>query len=268
MPSPENVIGSLTDALSRNPNVVALVLAGSYARTDIYTATPHSDIELYIVVRDGKTEEVNDALPGLVSGIGRVLFSYRHAIGFVAVFDDLLRLELPVIGERGMSRTFSRPKDQTLNVLADHTGGKLSAVLEKRPDTIDIAREFRKSVPDFWYWQTVGVQYYVKGEYYAARSVLNIHASALIRLFELRNNPDLLLLETNKRIERFLTAGQLAAVKRVTPAYDPAGIRTAFLAVMDAVPAIQADIGLVYGYGYDAELARVMKPKLRKLLGG
>ncbi|OGM35180.1 hypothetical protein A3D00_02810 [Candidatus Woesebacteria bacterium RIFCSPHIGHO2_02_FULL_38_9] len=119
-----------------------------------------------------------------------------------------------------MEGLFNRPKAQVVKVLIDRTNGKLEEILEKRPDNIDYSSEFKDKVINFWHWQIIAVQYFKKGETYNTRAVLNIHTSALIKLFELLNDPLVLLLENNKRIEQFLTKEQLTQLQEIAPAYN------------------------------------------------
>lgn len=119
MVNPKDVVEGLTEKLKQNPSVVAFTLVGSQARKDVYKATEHSDMEAYIVVKDEDVELVETQLPDLISHFGNVLFSFKPQIGFVAVFDDLFRLELPVIKLSDIESLFSRPKAQVVDVLID-----------------------------------------------------------------------------------------------------------------------------------------------------
>lgn len=132
----------------------------------------------------------------------------------MAVYEDLFRLELPVIKMSGLKGLFNRPKTQVIKVLVDRTEGKLEKILADRPNEIDHGKEFKDKITNFWFWQILAVQYFKKGELYNTRAVMGIHTSALIWVFELLNDPTILLLETNKRIEQFLTPEQLSSTKK------------------------------------------------------
>ena len=268
MSKSEAIITGLTEEFIANPSVIAFTLVGSQAREDVYKATPHSDMEAYVIAKDEDADSLEQTLPEIVRRYGNVLFSFKHAIGFVAVYDDLFRLELPVVKQSGMKSLFSRPKAQTVKVLIDRTSGQLEEILSNRPETIDFARYFKEGIANFWYWQILAVQYLKKGEIYNARAVLNIHTSALIKLFELINNPDILLLETNKRIEQFLTPEQLSNIKELSPGYDPAQIEPALRKAMDIFPEIAKQVKAKYGYAYDESLEGQVKPKALALLNG
>ena len=262
MSDPKRIIAQLKEELSTNPSVVAFILVGSHARKSIYTANQYSDMEAFIVTKDEEAEKVEGQLTKLVSKFGKVLFSFKHQIGFAAVYEDLFRLELPVVKQSNMGSVFNRPKAQEVKVLIDRTNGKLKEVLSKRPETIDYEHFFKDTIVNFWYWQICGVQYFKKGEFYNARVVLNIHASALIKLYELLNNPEVLLLETNKRVERFLTEEQLNQLKSVTLGYHKYEIKKALDIVMVIFPQVFNQIKNKYGYEYDESIEEKVKPKL------
>jgi predicted nucleotidyltransferase len=256
------VINGLTKEFQENSDILAFVLVGSQVRETIYKATEQSDIDLYVIVRDEAAVDVESSLPDLVSRFGNILFSFKHQIGFVAVYEDLVRLEIPVVKESQLDSVFSRPKAQETKVLFDRTNGKLEEVLSKRPDTLDFAKLFTQGVTNFWYWQILAVQYFNKGEFYNARKVLSIHESALIKLFELLNDPTILLLETNKRIEEFLIEEQQDQLKLISPSYNPAQIKAALRIVVDIIPKVAKEVSAKYNYAYDQALEDNLKPRL------
>lgn len=266
MTNPKELISQLQKEFEQNPLVEAFVLVGSQAREDVYKATKYSDMEAYVIAKDENADTLEKQLPDLLQKTGTVLFSFKHAIGFVAVYDDLFRLELPVIKMSGLEGLFNRPKAQVAKVLIDKTGGKLEKILANRPDEIDYAKEFSKKITNFWFWQILAVQYFKKGEFYNTRAVMGIHASALIWMFELLNDPKVLLLETNKRIEQFLTPEQLAAIKKITPAYEPDAINYSLMQVVDIFLSIASEIKKKYGYEFDESLEIKVKSLLQTLL--
>lgn len=266
MLSPKEILDGIVQELEKNPSVITFTLVGSQARDDVYKATEHSDLEAYIIVKDEEAEDVEKSLPEIVAKFGEVLFSFKHAIGFVTTYENLFRIELPVVKQSDMKSIFSRPKAQVVKVLIDRTDGELQKILDQRPDIIDFAKDFADKVTNFWYWQILAAQYFKKGEIYNTRAVLNIHASALIKLFELLNDQNILLLETNKRIEQFLTEDQVAALKEVTPAYDEDQIKQALNRIMEIFPEVFKQIKENYGYSYDETLEGKIKPRVLKLL--
>lgn len=260
------IINYLKKSLENDPDVLALVLVGSQARKDIYKADKYSDLEAYIVVGDENVPIFEKQLPDLAKSLGNVLFSFKHTIGYVAVYDDLFRIELPVVKQSDMASIFNRPKAQTVKVLIDKTNGQLGKILSQRPDTINYEELFQNIVINFWYWQIIGVEYFKKGEIYNARAILNIHSSALIKLFELLNNPAVLLLETNKRVEQFLTQDQLKLLKQITVKYDLVEIKQALLKVMDIFADTVMQIKNKYGWIFDGYIEEKIKPKILGLL--
>jgi hypothetical protein len=262
-----DIIKKLTNELSDNPSIKALLLVGSQARNTIYRASQHSDIEAYIVVEDCDVEDIEKELFHTVKRIGRVIFSYKNRwAGFSTVFEDLSRLELPIAKLSQLEFIFSRPKAQEIEVLLDKTDGILKTILDKRTDSIDLEKIFQYQVTDFWYMAIVGVQYYKTGELWHSRSALQILQSSLIKLFELYNDPNILLLETNKRIEEFLTHEQINMLKEVSPAYDNNEIVHAFEKIIDTFPRISRQVKGKYGYYYDEKIEKQISAQLVNLL--
>lgn len=260
------LLKQLQSEFEQNPLVKAFVLVGSQARDDTYKATKYSDMEAYVLTEDENADTLEKQLPELLQKTGTVLFSFKHAIGFVAVYDDLFRLELPVIKMSGLEGLFNRPKAQVVKTLIDKTDGRLEEILDKRPNEVDYAKEFSDKVTNFWFWQILAVQYFKKGEHYNTRAVMGIHASVLIWMFELLNDPKILLLETNKRIEQFLKPEQLSEIKKVTPAYDSEKIELALLDVMEIFSKTAKKIAEKYKYDYDEDIGLKVRPLVLELL--
>lgn len=266
MLTPEEIIEKLTIELLKIPSVVAFTLIGSRARDSVYSATKDSDLEAYVVAKDDGVADVEQKLTNILNEYGKILFSFKHDIGFMAIYENLFRIEIPVIKESEIKSLFTRPKAQTVKVLIDKTNGKLETVLSTRPETIDFAKAFEDKVINFWNWQIIGAQYFKKGEVYNTRAILNIHASALIKLFELLNDPNILLLETNKRIEQFLTDDQLEVLVEIAPSYNKSQIEKSLLRAMEIFPVVFKDIKEKYGYSYDESLEKKVKLKVAELL--
>jgi hypothetical protein len=260
--NPQAIINGLTKEFQENSDILAFVLVGSQARETVYKATDQSDIDSYVIVRDEVAINVENSLPEIVSKFGNILFSFKHQIGFVAVYEDLVRLEIPVIKESQLESVFSRPKSQVVKVLFDRTNGALEEVLSKRPETVDFSKLFIQGMTNFWYWQILAVQYLKKGEFYNARKVLSIHESALIKLFELLNDHNILLLETNKRIEEFLTKDQQDQLRLISPSYNPEEIKGALRIVVDIISKVAKEVSAKYNYAYDQALEDNLKPRL------
>jgi len=267
MSNPQQIIIKLTEILQENSNVAGLVLVGSYARENGYQATEYSDLELYIIVRNEKAEDFEKELLEIVNKLGQVVFSYKNRwAGFSTVFDDLFRLELPLAKLRELDSVFSRPISQTVKVLIDKTNGELKKALDKRPKTIDFQKSFEYQVLDAWYMLVAAVQYYKKGEIWSSRSVLQIVMSSIIKLMELLQDPDLLLLENNKRVELFLSKLQINLLKKASPPYDKEQVYNALNHIIEIFSEISKKVAKKYNYEYKIEIENEIKPKLQKLL--
>lgn len=267
MANPANIIKQLVQQLDKNPLVLGFVLVGSQARENIYVADQYSDLEAYIIVRDKNIENLERQLPDLVSKLDQVIFSYKNRwAGFSTVFEDLFRLELPIAKQSELSSVFSRPKAQVVKILIDKTNGQLKKALNDRPKSIDYQQLFQDKVEDFWYMVIVAVQYYKKGEVYNSRNAVQILISSLIKLLELLQDPKIVLLETNKRIEQFLSVEQIVFLKEVSPAYDNKQIRQSLRRIINIFSDISKEVADKYDYQYRKDIEDKIKPKLLDFL--
>lgn len=267
MVDPSKIISTLKENLENNTDVVTCVLVGSYAREATYSALKYSDMEIYIVAKDDKIEVVENYLPTLARKIGEYVFFYKNpVVGFCVVYEDLFRLELPLIKESDIAAVFSRPVAQTVKIIFDETAGELEKSLEARPKTKDFKTFFEQKIPDFWYMSTLSVQYLKKGEVWNSRSAMQTLQSSLIKLMELLNDPQILLLETHKRIEQFLLPEQIKILEKVSPAYSKEEIRDALENIFDAFSKVSKEVAEKYQYNYDLEIENKIKPKLLVLL--
>lgn len=265
--NPAQLIEKLTKELSNSNLVKAFVLVGSQARETVYKASEYSDAEAYIVVNDEDVEEIEKQLPQVVRKLGKIIFSYKNQwAGFSTVFDTLLRLELPIAKLSELESIFSRPKPQEVKILFDKTNGKLEEALDNRPETIDFEKLFQDKVIDFWYMLILGVQYYKKGEIWNSRSVLQILQSSLIKLFELLNNPSILLLETNKRVEQFLTKEQIELLREVSPSFDEKSIHFALKRIPEIFSKVSTQIEDKYHFTYNKQIGKAVKTKLLEII--
>ena len=265
--SPQQIITSLTSILQKNPYVLGLILVGSQARTSIYMDNEHSDMEAYIIVKDEKVKIFEKQLPEIVNRLGKVIFSYKNRwAGFSTVFDDLFRLELPIAKQSELSSVFFRPKPQTVKVLIDKTNGSLEQVLKKRPQSIDFQKIFQEIVLDFWYMAVVAVQYYQKREIWNSRSALQVLLSSFIKLMELLQDKNILLLETNKRMEQFLSSEQIRLLQKITPVYNKRQIKYSLKKIIEIFPQVCGEITRKHHYSYRKEIEDEIKQKLNKLI--
>lgn len=268
MSNPQDIISQLTRELQKNPFVIGLVLVGSQVRGTIYTANQFSDIEAYIIVEDSDFEPVEKQLPTVVNRLGSVILFYKNRwSGFSAVFENLLRLELPLVKKSELSSVFARPKAQVVKVLINKTDGELQVVLNKRPKKIDFEKLFSETVTDFWYMVTVAVQYYKKEEFWHARHTLQVVlVPLLIKFLELLEKPNILLLESNKYIEQFLPEEKLRLLREISPSYDKQEIRQSLKRIIEIFSDIARKIVKKYQYKYPADIEKKIRPKLEHLL--
>lgn len=270
MTNPKKIITLLKEKLESNSSVIGFVLAGSYARDFIYRADKYSDMEVYIIVEDDRLVSFERQLPSLVNKLGSVVFSYKNRwAGFSTVYDNLFRLELPLVKRSEISSVFSRPKAQPVKVLIDKTQGELKSALDKRPEKIDFEKVFSETVEDFWYMTIVAVQYYKKSENWHARHAQEvIMIPSFIKLMMLMENPDILLLEANKKIEEFLPKKYVKTLKDICPPYDVNQIRQSLERNIEEFSKIAKNVAKKYNWEYPVALENKIRPKLENLLAG
>ena len=263
------IINKLKTELLEKPYIIGLVLVGSYAREKVYTADEYSDLEAYIIVEDRDVSRIEKELIEVADGLDDVIFHYKNRwTGFSVVFDNLFRLELPIVARSDIKTVFSRPTAQPVQILIDKTNGVLEGVLDSRPKDINYEMLFQDVVLDFWYMAIVSAQYFKKGEYWNARHVIDVVlAPSLIKLFELLDNKDVLLLETNKRIEQFLSERRLNILSQVSSSYDADKIRETIKTCIHEFENACNEVEKQYGYKYQGEIIEKIKPQLDKLLG-
>ena len=139
----KSIITPLKTELLKRPYVVGFVLAGSYVRKDVYKATEYSDMEAYIIVDDKDVTRIEKDLTAIVKKSGKVIFHYKNRwSGFSVVFENLFRLELPVVKRSDIKSVFSRPTAQPVEILIDKTNGALKTALDKRPKDLDFESIF------------------------------------------------------------------------------------------------------------------------------
>ena len=96
MINPKELIVRLKEKFDNDSRVLAFILVGSQARETVYTANKYSDMEAYVITKDENIEKFEQNLPELVRKMGTVLFSFKHQVGFVTVYDDLFSDRYPV----------------------------------------------------------------------------------------------------------------------------------------------------------------------------
>lgn len=267
MSNSQIMIASLVKILQKNPYVLGLVLVGSQARRSIYVANEYSDMEAYIIVKDENAKIFEKQLTGIVKQLGKVIFSYKNIwAGFSTVFDNLFRLELPLAKRSELPSVFSRPTNQTVKILIDKTEGDLDKALSSRPKTIDFQKLFQERILDFWYMAVVAVQYFKKSEIWNSRSALQVLLSSLIKLMELLQDQNILLLETNKRIEQFLPGKQINLLKKVAPAYNKRQIKYSLKEIIEIFSDVSKRVAGKYQFHYRKDIEDEIKQKLKDLL--
>lgn len=262
------IISKLKEEISKKPSVIGLVLVGSYARGKIYSANEYSDMEVYVIVVDSNVSKVEKDLVEIAKKLGEIIFHYKNRwSGLSVVFDNLFRLELPVVKQSDIKSVFSRPTAQPVKVLIDKTNGELKKALDSRLREIDVEILFQETFLDFWYMAVLAVQYFKKGEYWNARHAQEVVlVPALIKLFEILDNKEALLLETNKRIEQFLSEERLNVLKKISGVYNSDNTRDVLKISMGEFVSACSEIKEKYGYKYEEDIVDKIKPKLEKLL--
>jgi len=105
------IIAKLETEIAKKPYIIGFVLVGSYARKEVYGATEFSDLEAYVITEESDTSKVEKGLVEIVGKLGKVIFHYKNRwSGFSVVFENLFRLELPVVNGSDIKNVFSDKK--------------------------------------------------------------------------------------------------------------------------------------------------------------
>lgn len=270
MTDPQKVVSQTKEALKDHPSVAALVLVGTSVSAPGYKASEYSDVEIYVVVEDAEVAKVEEDLIQIVLKMGKIVFHYKNQwAGLSFVFEDLKRLELPIVKSSAISSVFSRPKAQPVEVLIDKTNGELDEVLAKRPETVDYEKLFGDQITDFWYMAITCVQYFKKGEHWNARHLQQVILAPKVVLFlQFNENPKILLLERNKRVEEFLPEEKLKILENISCRYSgEEEIKRALLETMEVFDEYSDKITQKHGY-QKPEFVKEVRGKLEQLLKG
>lgn len=265
--SPLQLINKIKELLLNDKRVIALILVGSYARKTIYKATIYSDIEMYIVIPDNFFDEFKKDLETLPSKIGNVIFYYNNRwAGFSMVFENLQRLELPLVKKSEANIIFSRPIHQEVKVLFDKSK-TLEKILKNRPTSINYKSFFKNQYQDFLYMTIYTAQAIAKGEYWLARQAMSVSLHPIIiRLLELHTNPQALNLEDRKRIEKILPMDDLKILKDISSNYDKDSIFKSFFKTLDIFSMVVDKIVQKQKFNYDKKKEEETFSKIKELL--
>jgi predicted nucleotidyltransferase len=261
------IINKIKKILEKDNRVVALVLVGSQARKTGYKASSFSDIEMYIFVKDKTFGGFKKDLESLPSKVGNAIFTYNNQwAGFSGVFENLQRLELPLIKISEAKNILSRPIQQEVKVLFDK-GESIEKILKTRPKSIDCASFFKNQYEDFWYMAIYTAQAIGKGEYWLARQAMSVSLHPIIiRLMELYLKPEVVNLEDRKRIEEVLSDGYLEILKEISSAYDKQSIVESFQKTLKAFSKVVRETADKQSFIYDEKKDQEIFSKIDSLI--
>lgn len=261
------IISQIKKILEKDNRVVALVLVGSWARKTGYKASSFSDIEMYIFVKDKSFGDFKKDLESLPSKVGNVIFSYNNQwVGFSAVFEDLQRVELPLVKISEAKKILSRPIQQEVKVLFDR-GGAIERILKTRPKSIDYSSFFKNQYEDFWYMAIYTAQATGKGEYWLARQAMSVSLHPIIiRLMELYLKPEVVNLEDRKRIEEVLPEYNLGVLKEISSIYYKQSIVESFSKTLKVFSRVVRDAADKQSFTYNKRKEEKIFSKIEFLL--
>lgn len=191
---------------------------------------------------------------------------YVQWAGFSAVFENLQRLELPLIKISEAKNILSRPIQQEVKVLFDR-GGAIGKILNTRPKSINYVSFFKNQYEDFWYMAIYTAQAIGKGEYWLARQAMSVSLHPIIiRLMELYLNPKVLNLEDRKRIEEVLSDGYLEILKEISSFYDKQSIVESFRKTLNVFSKVVRDTADKQSLTYDKKKEEGIYSKIKSLL--
>lgn len=227
------IIQQVVEELSNNDSIAALVLAGSRVNGNKFPPDKFSDIELYVVAFDEKYEEAEKTVQLIQTIFGdQTVLAYKNQwAGWSVLFNDLLRLELPLV-KASDETVFSRSEEQKIKILYSKPDFKL-----KKSQEVDGGKEdVNKRVPDdvikdFWYMAVYAAQHIGRGEVWLARDAIRISMQGKVkRLLQEIYHQETLALDRNRRIELTWSQQELEILKETSSSYNKNDIIRSFWA--------------------------------------
>lgn len=263
----QQVINKVIDDLSTHNSIAALVLAGSQVEGNAFPPDQFSDIELYVVAFDDKHSEAERLIETIQDRLNEThVLAYKNQwAGWSILFEDLLRLELPLV-KASDDQVFSRSEKQKIKVLYQKDNFKIKQSGVKKEDRSEI--DFEWLVKDFWYMAVYVAQHIGRGELWLARDAMRVSMQKKIKkMIQVQNYKETIDLERDRRIELTWKVQELQILHDISCSYERSDIVRAFWASIKYAKIFftsqDQHLGAVFSK-YEQKLA----DKLKKIING
>ena len=263
------MLGRAVARLREDERVVALVLGGSLARG---AADPYSDVDLYVVVRDGAFDAVLAERDAIAGGVGSTLFAfdvdpvpggstdrivvYEGPDGLPVKFDFMFLKE---------SELEPAPKWAGWPVLEDE-GGRVGAVVARSEGLAPLPpkpEELRELNQKFWTlcWYVFGK--IVRGELWEALDGLhNMRSLALVPLLDWAAGS---AHEGHRRLEDKLDAETASRLAATLSPLEPEALHAALRAEVELFRGLRAEVFCRHRLGFDPAPEEALEAEMGRL---
>lgn len=266
-PRAQQIIDKVVADLSSFNPVAALILVGSQVEGNVFPPDQFSDIELYVVAFDDKHKEAQDLVQSIQDRLNEpYTFAYKNQwAGWSILFEDLLRLELPLV-KASDDQVFARSEKQKIKVLYQKDNFKIKRSGAKKENKPEIDYEWL--VKDFWYMAVYVAQHIGRGELWLAREAMRVSMQKKIKkMIQGQNYKETVDLERDRRIELTWKVQELQILHDISCSYERSDIVRAFWANIKYAKVFftsqDQQLGAVFSK-YEQKLA----DKLKKIING
>jgi predicted nucleotidyltransferase len=263
------LLGRAVGRLREDQRVVALVLGGSLARgaADLY-----SDVDLYVVVRDGAFDAVLAKLDAMAGGVGSQLFAFDVDPLPGGSTDRIVVYEGP--DGKPIKFDFMYLKESDLEpapkwagcVVLEDKGGRVGAVVARSEGLAPPPpkpEELLELNQKFWTlcWYVFGK--IVRGELWEALDGLhNIRSLALVPLLDWAAERPY---EGYRRLDGKLDPEMASRLKGTLSALEPEALYAALCAEVELFRGLRAEVFGRYGTGFDPASEGALEAEMGRL---
>ncbi len=253
----EEIVNAIVDLLKNERQVKSCFLLGSLARE---MGDQLSDIDMTIVVADGKGDKWFATLKTLIEGISPTMISIRTDVSkrsAVFVFHDLIELDIVVTEESELNPspvyTDIRPVYDPENIAA-YTKDKSGRLPKKAKVEAIISTE------SLFFWGVLAVRKrLLRDNVWDARDALEKLRYLIVRMMDLGEGT----LQGYKGIERRLDSKTLLRLSKTAPPYDKDAVLSSLSAIYDLFIEIRDNVFDQYQLIPNKEAARQTQELLR-----
>lgn len=232
----EEIINAIVSQISSERFVKACFLLGSLARS---TGDELSDIDMTIIVSDGKGDKWFSNIKPIIEGINPTLFTIRTDVSkrsAVFIFPDLIELDIAVIEE---SEFQPSPVYTEIKPLLDpdDLAEKVKERSSRLPKKAKI--EAILSTESLFFWGALAVRKrLLRDNVWDARDALEKLRYLIVHLIDFSEGT----LNGYRGIERRLDSETLLRLSKTAPSYDKDAVLSALAAITDLFIKVRNDV--------------------------